>query len=555
MSATRPPSEPPVIPGFDYVQLLGKGGFADVFLYQQQLPRRRVAVKVLLADAVHQSAADFKAEANAMAQLSTHPAIVTIYHADVSQDGRPYLVMEYCSKPNLQARYRKAPFSVAEALRVGIQVAGAVETAHRAGILHRDIKPANILVTEYNRPALADFGIAANTAGSTESVGMSPPWSPPEAFHPQPKSSVLTDLWALGATIYTLLAGRSPFEVPGAKNTTADVIARIQTEALRPIDRADVPPSLNAVFATAMAKDPAKRYASALEFARALQKVQIELTMSVTPIDVIDDMADDLFEEDEDDGRTRVRSVVSINPEGTSPSPFPTHTSGALSEVPFSTTDAAVLGDSTGMGTSYPADATMVRGAAPVVPAAGTSGQASAPAETNAWRPGGLDEQTIGRTQARPKAVEEDAQEVPPVAAPRSRTPLVVGIGAAVLVVGGIGAAIALGGGGGTAPPDPTTTSIKPLDDVVAERQVPVIDDVTGAVEGENVVFRWTAPEPEPGDVFLWGVQVGGEVVATEVSEEATVTVPYGGEQVCIEVLLRRADGRTGAEPGVGCSP
>src|SRR5690606_2078483 len=175
---TRAPSPPPELPGFIYLRPLGTGGFADVFLYEQQLPKREVAVKVLLADRLTAGAAEeFTNEANVMALLSTHPAIVTIYQAGVAGDGRPYLVMEYCPKPNLQIRTRKEPFSVAEALRVGVQVSGAVETAHRAGVLHRDIKPANILVTAYNRPALTDFGIAS-TAGSAadgEAAGMSIP--------------------------------------------------------------------------------------------------------------------------------------------------------------------------------------------------------------------------------------------------------------------------------------------------------------------------------------------------------------------------------------------
>ena len=180
MNARRPPSAPPEIAGFTYLQLLGSGGFADVFLYEQRMPKRRVAIKVLLSEALTEGAREsFDAEANLMAQLSTHPSIVTIYQADIAGDGRPYLAMEYCPKPNLGARYRREKISVAEALRIGIQVAGAVETSHRAGILHRDIKPANILVTEYNRPALTDFGISValvGGGGEQESVGMSIPW-------------------------------------------------------------------------------------------------------------------------------------------------------------------------------------------------------------------------------------------------------------------------------------------------------------------------------------------------------------------------------------------
>ncbi len=173
MSARRAPAAPPDLPGFTYVDLLGSGGFADVYLYEQHLPRRRVAVKVLLTDRMSSgSVSEFTSEANVMAMLSTHPAIVTIYQAGVAADGRPYLVMEYCPKPNLQVRYRREPFPIAESLRVGVQVAAAVETAHRAGVLHRDIKPANILVTEYNRPALTDFGIASTTSAAAESAPM-----------------------------------------------------------------------------------------------------------------------------------------------------------------------------------------------------------------------------------------------------------------------------------------------------------------------------------------------------------------------------------------------
>ena len=112
-----------------------------------------MAVKVLLSDLKTEGARRrFESEANLMAQLSSHPYIVTIFEAEVTEDGHSYLAMEYCSRPSLDVRYRRQRFSVDEVLAVGIQVASAVETAHRAGIAHRDIKPANILVTDYNRP-------------------------------------------------------------------------------------------------------------------------------------------------------------------------------------------------------------------------------------------------------------------------------------------------------------------------------------------------------------------------------------------------------------------
>lgn len=184
--SSRPPSQPPQLPGYEFEKLLGSGGFADVFLYRQFRPQRRVAIKVLLSSVLDENVRrQFDAEANVMATMSTHPSIVTIHTADASSDHRPFIVMEYCPRPNYGVRFRKERITVAEALRVGVQIAGAVETAHRAGILHRDIKPANILVTEYNRPALTDFGISI-VAGQSEDVedsqGMSIPWSPPEFF-------------------------------------------------------------------------------------------------------------------------------------------------------------------------------------------------------------------------------------------------------------------------------------------------------------------------------------------------------------------------------------
>ena len=351
-----------------------------------------------LADRLSAGAAEeFTNEANVMAMLSTHPAIVTIYQAGVAADGRPYIVMEYCPKPNLQVRTRKEPFSVAEALRVGVQVSGAVETAHRAGVLHRDIKPANILVTVYNRPALTDFGIASTTAADSEAAGMSIPWSPPESFAENPTTGVRTDVYALGATVFTLLSGRSPFERKGERNSSADLIERIERMAVPKVDRADVPDSLQAVLARAMAKRPEDRYPSAVAFARALQKVQIELAHSVTPIDIVDEHPSHEELEDDDDGLTRVREVRSINPDtqsATRPSATTVRKQPSTPDVPRFDRPSADALEETQMrtqrrGAAAPAtaeadddDATVLRGGpkvvAPHAPAAALATQADA---------------------------------------------------------------------------------------------------------------------------------------------------------------------------------
>ncbi|MGO1567310.1 MAG: serine/threonine protein kinase [Brachybacterium sp.] len=320
--SSRPPSPPPRLSGYEYEQLLGSGGFADVFLYRQFRPQRRVAIKVLLSNVLDESVRrQFDAEANVMAQMSTHPSIVTIHQAEVSDDHRPYIVMEYCPRPNYGVRFRKERITVAEALRVGVQIAGAVETAHRAGILHRDIKPANILVTDYNRPALTDFGISIATGQGDDvedSQGMSIPWSPPEFFADPPRADVRSDVFSLAATVYSLLAGQTPFERRGQRNTASDLIHRISSEPLVPLNRPDVPAELNRVLSIAMAKEQSGRYDTALAFGRGLQQVELALSLPVTQMDVLDERgtgAAHSAEDDDLDMHTRIRKVATVDPD------------------------------------------------------------------------------------------------------------------------------------------------------------------------------------------------------------------------------------------------
>ena len=311
----RLPSQPPQLPGFSFVRILGSGGFADVFLYEQDNPRRQVAVKVMLSEYVNADVRRmFQAEADLMAQLSAHPAILTVYQSGVAADGRPYLVMELCSSA-IGQRYREEPLSVSEALRIGIKIASATETAHRAGVLHRDIKPSNILMTAYGNPVLSDFGIAGTVGESTpdETVGMSIPWSAPEVLHSQTNGTVPSEVWSLGATIYSLLAGRAPFEIPWQNNSSADLIARSSKGKPQPIGREDVPERLENLLARAMSRRPEARQQSAMELIRELQSVEADLGLPPTQPDVaVDDWA---FTAVHDAGdRTRVNPIRTVEP-------------------------------------------------------------------------------------------------------------------------------------------------------------------------------------------------------------------------------------------------
>ena len=288
--AKRAPAPPPVIPGFSYVRVLGSGGFADVYQYHQDMPRRVVAVKVLLNNAINPEVLrTFNAEADIMARLSAHPSIVTIYQASIAADGRPYLVMEYCPD-TMSTRYKKGPLPIGEVLDVGVRVAAALETAHRAGLLHRDIKPSNILVTSLGTPVLADFGIATVAEAEPredEVFALSVPWSAPEVVAENDSGSVASEVWSLGATLYTLLAGRSPFELPGKSNNAREQLsARIHKARYTPISRLDVSDAVQSLLATSMSKDPAKRFSSLEEFAEALRSAQYSHSIPPTALEV-----------------------------------------------------------------------------------------------------------------------------------------------------------------------------------------------------------------------------------------------------------------------------
>ncbi|HMM94888.1 protein kinase [Phycicoccus sp.] len=325
------PSDAPDIPGLTFVRPLGSGGYADVYLYEQQSPRMNVAVKVLkrqgLTAAIRRQFVD---EANTMAQLADHPFIVQVFRSEQTADGGAYLVMKYYPPPNLAQRAKAERLSVEEVLRSGIQLASAVETAHRAGIIHRDIKPANVLVSQYGQPGLTDFGIAGRGGHAEdvdEDVGVSVPWSAPEVLYGQSNGDARSDVYSLAATLWHLLVGRSPFEQPGGDNSAYALMPRIRATPLPTTGRADVPVSLERLLAHAMAKNPDARPQTALELARGLQAVEREQRLPSTALVVLDERGNSAVAElpsartADDHDRTSVRAVsVPAGPAPTAPS-------------------------------------------------------------------------------------------------------------------------------------------------------------------------------------------------------------------------------------------
>lgn len=527
MTRRRQPSTPPELPGYSYSRLLGMGGFADVFLYRQELPTRDVAVKVLLASHLEDDArAQFVTEANLMAKVSQHPAIVTVHHAGFADDGRPYLVMEYCSRPGVAERYRTERMGVAECLRIAIRIASAVASAHEAGIWHRDIKPANVLTTDFGWPALTDFGIAATAAAAGSAAGMSIPWAPPELLSPSPSGDERSDVYSLAATLYSMLAGRSPFEVLGTANSASDLVGRIERMPLPRISRDDVPDELFEVLDTAMARRVEDRHPSAIAFARDLQGVEADLGLPVTVLD-----------------------LVESEPEVAGGATAPEVQTGTW--VPLDQVDGA-LGPAS--------DETSL----PVV--AGPVGDGEEIDEVTRSRDMialevGQDDAGLHRDQAGPvdpwfhDSLDVSHRDGDDQAARRTRRRIdLVAIGALVLVLVAVAVAATLDrtSAAGTQP------SVTRYAEVSAPRAevVPAPVELVGTVADGAATFTWTNPKPAEGDRYRWARVAVGSTSQPAVVDEPSVVVPLGPGDgpVCIEVSVLRADRRLSVEAATGCA-
>ncbi len=253
---------------------LGAGGMATVYLAEDLKHKRHVAIKVLRAELAAVIGAErFVTEITTTANLQ-HPHILAL-HDSGAADGFLYYVMPYVEGESLRDRLsREKQLPIADAVRIAGEVASALDYAHRQGVIHRDIKPENILLHD-GRALVADFGIAlaATSAGSrmTE-TGMSlgtPHYMSPEQAMGERQLDARTDVYAVGCVLYEMLAGDPPF----TGSTAQAIVAKVMTErptALSTV-RDTVPEEVEDAVLTALAKLPADRFATAAEFAAALQ--------------------------------------------------------------------------------------------------------------------------------------------------------------------------------------------------------------------------------------------------------------------------------------------
>lgn len=251
-----------VIPGYQDFSVLGRGASSTVYRCHDEELNRWVAVKVFLADDPSDPGRRrFRREREITANLGKHPHIVQVLGTGFTESGLPYVVMELYEQGSVADRIQAAgAFSTKDTIDIGAKIADALCAAHEAGVLHRDIKPQNILLSKYG-PALADFGIARSVVNLewSQSLEQLTPWHAAPEILSGEAPTIAADVYALGSSLYTMLAGRPAFAGASGESLLRYQL-RATEEPLPAFARTDVPAELFAVLTKAMAKDPGERY-------------------------------------------------------------------------------------------------------------------------------------------------------------------------------------------------------------------------------------------------------------------------------------------------------
>ncbi|RMH03434.1 MAG: serine/threonine protein kinase [Planctomycetota bacterium] len=264
-------AEPELPRGFRLLRRLGSSPLSEVFLVRDPGGQPR-ALKLLRASVAGDPRilARWRREAQLLAEID-HPNLVRSFgHLEV--DGRPGLLLEYIEGASLRDRLEQGALGWEEAARIGVQVARALERLHRAGAVHRDVKPHNILLDPRRGAVLADLGLVRRREDPTltrqgAALG-SPAYMSPEQARDPSSTGPASDVYSLGATLHHALSGRPPFLGSGV----GEVIHRVLHLEPEPLPE-EVPEPLARVIATALAKDPERRYGRAADLRADLARV------------------------------------------------------------------------------------------------------------------------------------------------------------------------------------------------------------------------------------------------------------------------------------------
>lgn len=257
------------IGNYSLIQLLGRGGFADVYLGEHIYLKTQAAIKILRVQLSESSTEDFLQEARTIAKLE-HPNIVRVFECGITDDRTPFLVMTYAPNGSLRQRHaRGACLTLEQVLSYVQQISAALYYAHQQKLIHRDVKPENMLIGPNDQILLSDFGLAllaqSTSTQSTKEMAGTLPYMPPEQLQGKPRFA--SDQYALAISTYEWLCGERPFN-----GTFMEVVSQQVLSSPPPLcERVhDLPPAVEAVIFRALAKDPVDRFENILQFAQAL---------------------------------------------------------------------------------------------------------------------------------------------------------------------------------------------------------------------------------------------------------------------------------------------
>ncbi|HET7496836.1 MAG TPA: serine/threonine-protein kinase, partial [Candidatus Eisenbacteria bacterium] len=260
---------------YEITEEIGSGGMATVYRAYQPSMDRHVAIKVIRSSILHDKALRerFQREARLIARLE-HPHLLPVYDFDGEHDP-PYIVMRYLEGGTLKQVHQKGAVPREEFLYVLRQLAGALDYAHRQGVVHRDLKPSNVMIDREGNAFLTDFGIARATGGDKDLTGTglmigTPGYMSPEQARADGVVDKAADIYSLGVIAFEILTGSPPYD---HENGFEVILAHINSPVPKASERArDLPKAVDPVLARALAKAPTERYATATELVEALTR-------------------------------------------------------------------------------------------------------------------------------------------------------------------------------------------------------------------------------------------------------------------------------------------
>ncbi|MDR1791332.1 MAG: protein kinase [Propionibacteriaceae bacterium] len=268
---SRAHDEAPQLAGYSYTGQLGASDRANVYLYVDAGGRRNV-VKVLKDNSIDVRLR-LEAHAGTLREVTRHPHLVTLRGVGLTETDHPFLIAEQLPGRSLAAAWRNVTYHPKAAAELGTKIADALAAAHQAGLWHGNIKPSKLLFNG-DEPALADLGVRQILQGDTPNVDSDEiPFTPPEVLSGSVPHSMNSDVYGLAATLYALLTGRTPFEIPGGNNQMAAQLERIRSGQYQPTGIEGFPYTFELLLQSCLHPNPSRRPRTARSLADQLREI------------------------------------------------------------------------------------------------------------------------------------------------------------------------------------------------------------------------------------------------------------------------------------------